>query len=181
MGDYVINGIPSYVFTKNSMRNIDIDQSYIHDGFLFENNLQFSLATTATKAISFITPADKEIHYSPSNLNTSGDKVTIELFENATVTPATGTTLVAYNHNRISSNVSAVILKNAPTVTVQGDKIAFSYLPGSTGVGQSRSGGELGTGNEWILKKGTTYIILITNGSTAANLITIKQKWFEVI
>ena len=164
----------------SAIRTIETEHSYIHDGIFFESYNKFTLSASATRLITLKTPAAKYLHYRPTGLVTSADKVTIEFFEGATVTPATGTAATPSNHNRSSALTSGVTLLDAPTVTANGTKFAQVYIPGATGTGGTRTGQSAGTsGSEWVLKPNTQYMIKVTNGSSGSNDIQVNFQWYE--
>lgn len=163
-----------------AFRTIETEHSYIHEGIFFESYNKFTLTTAATKLITLKTPAAKYLHYRPTNLVTSADKVLIEFYEGATVTAATGTAVTPANHNRNSTFTSGVTLLDAPTVTADGTKFTQVYIPGATGTGGTRTGASAGVSNsEWVLKPNTTYLIKVKNGSSGSNDIQVNFQWYE--
>lgn len=71
-------------------------------------------------------------------------------------------------------------MNGGATVTVAGTQVAQAWLPGSEGVGQSRSGALSGGGdNYWKLKRSTTYILRFINGSASTNSIQLNEIWLE--
>lgn len=163
-----------------AFRTIETEHSYIHEGIFFESYNKFTLAAAGTKLVTLKTPAAKYLHYRPTNLVTSADKVLIEFYEGATVTAATGTAVTPSNHNRNSALASGVTLLDAPTVTANGTKFAQVYIPGATGTGGTRTGSSAGVSNsEWVLKPNTTYMIKVTNSSSGSNDIQVNFQWYE--
>jgi hypothetical protein len=173
----VVSPIDSFT---EAVKQIDTDHAYIHEGKFFEAFFNETLATAATVIITFTTPADKYIHYRNEKINTSGDKITVELFESAVISTG-GTAFTPINHNRVTAATSTVSILRAPTLATAGDGnlIAQSYIGGGTGTGGNRSGSETTNVNEYILKRSTTYVIKITNGSAAANIVQINPVWYE--
>ena len=164
----------------SAIRTIETEHSYIHEGIFFESYNKFTLAAGAKRVVTIKAPVGKYLHYRPTNLVTSADKVTIEFYEGATVTAETGTAVTPSNHNRNSALTSGVTLLDAPTVTADGTKFAQVYIPGATGVGGSRTGASAGVSNsEWVLKPNTVYMIKVTNGSSGSNDIQINFQWYE--
>jgi len=163
-----------------AISSINVEHTNIHEGKFFESYNKFTLAAAGTRFVTMKTPANKNLHYKPTGLVTSADKVTVEFFEGATVTAATGTAATPANHNRNSAITSGVTLLDAPTVTANGTKFTQVYIPGSTGVGGSRYGDSAGVSNsEWVLKPNTQYAIKVTNGSSASNDIQVNFQWYE--
>jgi hypothetical protein len=160
-----------------AVKAMTADHSYIHDGLLFETFHKASVASSGVMNVSILTPAAGYIHLRPSAVSTSGDLVTIAFYEGTTMTVGTG--LTAYNHNRNSTKAPTVVVKHTPTITADGTLLGQSFIGGGTGVGGSRSGGERGEVNEWVLKPSTQYLLRITNGSSAANVIQANVLWYE--
>ena len=164
----------------SGVRQIETDHAYIHEGILFETFTRFTLATGISKDIAIITPADFYLHYRMEKVVSSGDKVSINLYEGATLdTPPGGSALTPMNHNRESGVNSATEVLEAPTVTADGLQIAQGYIGGGTGQGQSRIGTDLLQANEWVLSPDTVYLVRITNGSSADNIIQCNLMWYE--
>ena len=163
-----------------AFRTIETEHAYIHEGIFYESYNKFTLAAGAKRVVTIKPAAGTYLHYRPTNLVTSADKVTIEFYEGATVTAATGTAATPSNHNRNSALASAVTLLDAPTVTANGTKFAQVYIPGATGTGGTRTGASAGVSNsEWVLKPNTVYMVKVTNGSSGSNDIQINFQWYE--
>lgn len=155
------------------------DHSEIHDGSAFSANYFISaLASSGTFKISLTTPATKYVHFRPVNISTSGDKVTVNVYETPTITVA-GTLVASANRNRNSSAVAGTVIKQGVTATANGTIIDTVYLGGGTGIGQTVSGSSLNQDNEIVLKPSTAYIIEVVNGSAAANNIMVKVLFYE--
>ena len=163
-----------------AFRTIETEHAYIHEGIFYESYNKFTLAAGAKRVVTIKPAAGTYLHYRPTNLVTSADKVTIEFYEGATVTAATGTAATPSNHNRNSTLASKVTLIDAPTVTADGTKFAQVYIPGATGTGGTRTGASAGVSNsEWVLKPDTVYMIRVTNGSSGSNDIQVNFQWYE--
>ena len=74
----------------------------------------------------------------------------------------------------VASNVNTWILSQRP-----GKKFSGFYLPGATGVGQTRTGSEIAGTNEFILKPHTKYVIRYDNASSSSNVIGWSLHWYE--
>jgi len=162
-----------------AMASITTDHEYIHEGGFFEACHKFTLAAAATGVLTFITPAVKYVHYRKEKITSSGDKVTIEFFEAPTVTAETGTPITPVNHNRLSAHTAGLVIRHGATVTADGTPLCASYIGGGTGVGSSVSGADTSDANEWVLKRNTAYMVRITNGSAAQNIIQVNPVWYE--
>lgn len=158
--------------------NIDSNHRYIHMGKLFESFVKTTILAAGTYTIAIKTPLLKELHYSPSTIMPSADKLTVEFFEAGTYTG--GTDVSPINHKRTGGVSETQAVKQGVTISTAGTKIAQVYLPGSVGVGQSRAGSTFGTSmNEMVLKKDTVYLYKITNGSTESNTVQVNFFWYE--
>ena len=176
----IINFADASERLTSAIRTIETEHSYIHEGIFFESYNKFTLAAGATRVITLKAAAGKYLHYRPTSLVTSADKVLIEFYEGATVTAATGAAITPANHDRNSSLTSTTTLLDAPTVTANGTKFAQVYIPGATGTGGTRTGQSAGTsGSEWVLKPNTVYLIRVTNGSSGSNDIQVNFQWYE--
>jgi hypothetical protein len=161
-----------------SMPSITTDHEYIHEGGFFEVGHRFTMNAAGTAFLLLKTPAVKYVHYRNEKISTSGDKLTVELFEGPTITLA-GTAITPVNHRRIHLVASDMVVQHTPTVGAEGTLLATSYLGGGTGQGQARAGDILTEQNEWVLKRGTDYLIKLTNGSAAQNIVQINPIWYE--
>jgi hypothetical protein len=183
---YFISDIPTiangYIErVTNGIKSIDSDHAYIHEGMFFQYDNVFILAaTTGTRYIAMLTPEEKYVHFRFSNIISSADKLTIEFFEGATITPETGTPIIPNNHNRVSSKVSGCTILDNATVTNDGIKLDQYYIAGATGVGGTVSGSQLGQrSNEWILKQNTWYVYKFSNASSSQNIVNTNTFWYE--
>jgi len=166
-------------FTK-AIKSISIEHANIHAGLSFSAFNKSTITAGATLLFSFKTPSTGYVHYRPAGIFPSGDNVNLELYGDATINVA-GTALVASNRNRISTNVSLSELRVGTTFTVNGTLIngLGAFLPGTTGVGQARSGNtSIGT-DEIVLKQNTVYRLVCINGSSASNTIGFNFNWYE--
>ena len=162
------------------IRAVDTDHGYIHEGILFEATTNFSLNAAASRRIAIITPANFYLHYRLENVTSSGDKVAIAFHEGATLNAVPGgTALTPMNHSRVAGINSATVVLEAPTVTADGTRLTRAYIGGGTGVGGARTGSDLSSTHEWVLIPSTTYLIIVTNNSSAANEINMNICWYE--
>lgn len=180
MSDYVIEGFPSSILehATGAVAVIDNDHKYIHKGQLFESFVKTTILAGGTYIVAIKTPLDKELHYRPSGISPSADKVTVELLEGGTYTG--GTDIPVINHKRSGGLSATQAVKGGVTVSAAGTLITQVFLPGSTGVGQSITGGAFsGATNEWILEKDTVYLYRIANGSAESNTVQVNFFWYE--
>lgn len=162
-------------------KSIDTDHAYIHEGKKFVAYHKATINAAATLEFSFTTPETGYVHYRPAKITPSGDKVDTAIYKDAAVTAETGTALIINNQNLNSDNISGVELLVAPTFTDEGDLLPgfSSWLPGSEGIGQTRNGNAENANDEIVFEPSTTYRFLLTNGSSAANIIGFNFRWYE--
>ena len=143
---------------------------------------EFFVKTTIAAGTSYdiaITTGAASVVYKPSSIVASADSITAALYEGGTATG--GDTVTISEHNRTASKTTGFTAKKGVTVSsLPSVPISQAFLPGSTGVGQSRVGGNSGGGSDFILKPNTTYIYRILNGSTAANTAQVNYLLYEV-
>lgn len=158
----------------------DVRNSSVDKGELFQFFHKFDVLAGATYNIVFTTPADKDIRDMPSVISASGDKVTFQFFEGATFTG--GATVNGYNQNRQSTTLPSLVVKVNATITTTGTQVAQVWMPGTDGIGRTRSGSSGGGGEtHWKLKRNTTYLLRFINGSSATNTIQLNEIWLEEV
>ena len=162
----------------DAQKIIDNDHAYIHAGKLFTHATHFDLLTAASTKFTFLTPATGYIHYRPVNVVSSVDKLTVNFYEGSSGNSG-GSVITPINRNRNSSAVSGAVFKSGVTVTTNGTKLTETYMAGSTGIGQARSGAQLSSSNEWVFKPNTLYTFEFINGSTAKNTIFAEFQFYE--
>jgi hypothetical protein len=145
---------------------------------MFYASHKASIASGGTLKFTFTTPADKYIHFRPSFIAASGDKLTMTMTEVPTSISG-GTAITAYNRNRVCTILPTVTIKQGVTLTESAIVVDATYLGGGTGVGQARSGAEGGEANEIVMKLNTIYSITLLNESAAANVAFLKMLWYE--
>lgn len=169
-------------FAKDSMTNavatINEGHAKIHSGdFYHVPNVLVSVASGATYSLAISTTATN-IHYRHERMACSGDKLTIQLFEDATFTG--GTTQTVMNSNRQSANTSNVVVKIGVSASALNTIIDSNYIGGGTNVGGHAYGGENETDTEILFKINTNYVLMITNGSSNVNTVNINPTWYEI-
>lgn len=175
------NLIKALDFLTNSLKIMDNDHNYIHEGKLFTYNEKFDLATTATKIFAFTTPnGDLDIHYRPAIIESSADKVYVEFIEAPTISAAGTNKLTSvFNMNRKSSRTTSMQTFASGSSITGGTVIKTNFIGGGTNVGGNVSGGSIGVENEIVLKQNTIYAVRVTNGSSNTNTIHIQLQGYE--
>lgn len=161
-----------------AVRTITNDHAYIHAGKAFKVLLPLTLTTGTTNKTTILTPATGYIHFRPSKISTSGDKVSVNIYE-ASSGNTGGTTKTPINANRNRTNSATAIVKDGVTVSTNGTLIDSFFVGGGTGVGGTGSGSSVDEIDELVLKQSTLYTIETINGSSATNTILLSLKWYE--
>ena len=149
-----------------------------HDGFMFHVSYKHeTIVNGGTEDILLKVPAGSFPHLNRVNVNAGAGDININLYE-ATTVSADGTALSVHNTNRNSTNVSAMLVYNAPTVTDVGTEIHHQWIPPSaTGTGLSVDGiTNAEQGEEWLLAQNENYLIRLEN--TSGNTI---DAWIEIL
>lgn len=161
----------------NAFKQIDVDHSNIHEGELYENSVQATLTAGGTYDIAFTTPSTLYVHYRPAKITCSADKLTINLYEDCSI--SSGATLTAYNHRRATTSIATMAFVTTASITSIGTLIHKSFIGGGTNVGGRSSGAETGQKNEWVLNQSTKYFLRLSNGSSSSNIVNINNIWYE--
>lgn len=165
----------------SAVKAIDTDHSYIHEGIMFSCYELQTISAGGTSKISLTTPASAlgtYIHWRPSLISTSGDKVSVTLYEENS-TPTGGASATPINRDRLSTRTSQMTVKTGVTITSAGTAIDATYIGGGTSAGGNRNGAETGEKNEIVMKQNTEYSVITYNGSTAAGTVFVKLLWYE--
>jgi hypothetical protein len=161
-----------------AIKVISSDHALIHEGESFYAYSKASIASAGTLKFTLTTPATEYVHFRPSVISSSGDKITMTMTEVPTSVSG-GSAMTSYNRNRLSSKAAAVALKSGVTLTESAVVVDASYIGGGTGQGSTRSGAETNENDEIVLKQNTIYSITLLNESSAANVVFMKLKWYE--
>ncbi|GAG11113.1 unnamed protein product [marine sediment metagenome] len=145
----------------------------IHDGFMFNaSGVVAAVADSASLDILIKRPQGNIGHFTFVEFALDDSPVTVEFFEDVTVS-ADGTEVNVHNHNRLSSNTpSGATMFTGPTVTDTGTLLHTRYIP-SAGAPGNQPAGRLVSGEdaEWVIGSVTAdinYLWRITNNSGGA-------------
>lgn len=162
----------------------EMDDYMNHHGRLFGAYNKSIIPPGGTLQFSFKTPLETDgiVHYRTAGLNPSVDKIDTEIWEGAVIN-VPGTLLQITCNNRIIDNSppAGFELRVNSTFSNNGIKLESfsSWLPGSVGVGQSRTPQSAGASlDEVILKPNTVYRFVALNGSSLANVFASKFRFF---
>lgn len=104
----------------------------------------------------------------------ANDNCLVEMFEAPTKT-GEGTAISSNNLNRNSSNVSALVIKKDPTISVAGTLLLNQYNP----AGSFNLNGLATPDLEIILKKNTVYLFRFTVATNGTN-VYLNGLWYEI-
>lgn len=168
---------------------IDFDSQYIismtpeHHLRQLGGSYTWSIVTTlANNAIIYLeirTPANiDELAWKPSSI-TSDRVIKSEFFEAPTITTIGTNAVPTINQSRVSTNTASLLIFDNPS-GISGGTLLRTRLHGAgTGSRPIATGAEDDTG--WHLKKGTTYILKLTNiGGSASDYLNIVGQFFEI-
>lgn len=166
-------------------RTIEVEHSHIHEGISFHaDTANEALANNGTILLELVVPSgttDTPIHLKDIDVLVVGVPFKVELIESPTITTGSAT-ITPRNRNRQltqASYPSILTIKTNPTGISAGTTLETFYVGGGTGNAGTKSGGNAKKSSEWMLKKGLTYLIRVTNLSGATNLCSISLDWSE--
>jgi hypothetical protein len=150
--------------------------AFIHRGIVFDYSDKVTLAGNATIYLTGETNG-KAIHFHKEVYNVSQGGIEIRLLEGVTATG--GDAATPLNRNRLSTNLSAFVIKKGATVTNTGTPLRLVGFPTAASP-TSRSVQSGAETEEWIFKNATTYAIEIKNLSNDEKIIYADFTWYEV-
>jgi hypothetical protein len=159
---------------------IQSDHAYIHQGLAFDYPCTFSLGSQATKACILKPPAASVgyIHWRPTVVSSVSSPIRWELYETPTYTGGTELEgVVNLNRNSLLNN-GMKLFDGAVTVTDNGLRITIATV-GTGGNVQTRTGGGGGSENEIVFNPAKEYLLLFTNLTTTATVVTATLFWYE--
>jgi len=145
----------------------------IHEGKHFYYRNVVTLANGESKLFAAIVNDSGIVPHTTVQANSSGE-ATIDIYENPTLTD-NGTAATLRNRNRNKTDgADCVTLYDTPTASADGNLIEASrFGEGRDTIGQSRSD------NELILKENTSYLMRITNQTTATIYVSLLFDLYE--
>lgn len=159
-----------------SLSVIPTQHHEVHEGETFQSSFyDNAVANNAIIGLLITVGADKELHLA-FEVSGGGD-FEIELIEAPTVT-GPGTSILAANMRRASTNTSTATIAHTPTVTgATGTTLPNVLAPGGTG--GNASGGGVRSNTEWVLKVSTAYYLVGTNRSGTTKPASLLVQWYE--
>lgn len=168
-------GIPASVDdSTETLQIIEYQHHEIHSGSFYRAGFQKEIANGGTAIFAITTPdTTEEIHFRPAvdvELQAA-----IQFYENPTSVTG-GNSVTPRNANRNFSDASVAVVVTDPTIDTTGAIMLGNLVEGS---GKS-SGGDSSSTFEWVLKRNTTYVLVVTNEATGAtNECNIRNSWYE--
>ena len=163
---------PTVDSTTYVLVTIEYEHYQIHQGRTFTVLEVTDLGNGANRTILIVTPDTTawahlvwEIEH---ELETS-----IQFYQDATYSD-NGTIIGSYNRNGNSTNNATTLVYHTPTITDYGTLIG-TIQQGSG----KKAGGSDRLSNEFILKRNSAYVTVITNLAPNDNLIFLKLYWYE--
>ena len=147
----------------------------VHEGFVFHGSGKVTgMVDANVDDFLIVTAANNIPHVQSFNLSFGSGDIDVQVYEGATASDD-GTPESLFNTNRNSLITPDLVMNSAPTITGVGTLIHTGWVvPTAAGIGQSPEGITAeGTGEEWILKPSTKYLVRITNNSGD----TIDYRW----
>jgi hypothetical protein len=157
-------------------RAIDTVHERGHEGLVFTATYAETIGSGSTSSVMITKPAASDIHMTMSVESSGAGTWTWSTLPNATG----GSTIVSNNHKASSTTVDPMLggITSGPTVTSAGT-ILERHVIGSTGVGQSSSGGAGLVRNEWVMDETAATKHLIQFTASAATNIAYNITYYN--
>lgn len=148
----------------------------VHEGEMFHAAYTNGSVANGANLDLQLTTGAKEAHTTWEVF--AGGQVTVSLYEAPTTSG--GTAVTAYNLKRSSTNTPTGAVAHTPTVTATGTVTLVNgrILPGGNSP-QTRVGGGIRSGAEWILKPATKYLMRVNNSSGSTIAVNCVLEWYE--
>jgi hypothetical protein len=128
-----------------------------------------------------VTPALNFPHIRRLQFDFGSGDIDVQIYEDSTAS-ADGSPLTSFNTNRNSSNTPLLVFNDAPTITGVGTLMHTTWVvPTAAGIGGSAEGiSGVTSGEEWILKPSTKYLVRVTNNSGDTIAYRYELLWYEL-
>jgi len=138
-----------------------------HIGLGAGNNLDYVIETPSGAAAP-------RVHITTSSIHADTSPLLVYLYEAPTYSG--GTPVVPLNRERENTRAAQSVLKEAPTVTAVGTRLMARLIAGTL-----QAGGQVPSEEtEWMLKKGTAYLIRFVNNAVGVANLTADIEFHEV-
>ncbi len=158
---------------------IDTIHHEVHEGEMFHSEHNVASLANGNNCDFLLAVGAKEVHATWEAF--AGGQVTVYLYEAPTIAAqGDGTALPIYNMKRAATNQPLAVATHTPTVSATGSTALVNgrILPGGSSP-QTRVGGGIRSGSEWILQPGTKYLLRVTNTSGTSIAVNVTLEWYE--
>lgn len=153
---------------------IDSFHQKIHDGQAFFHIDWSQISGAGTREILIETGKGQEIHFEGA-MSSDGAAV-ITFFEDTEKVRVGANALTGFNRKRYSLHNSILRLSHTPSGSGDGTQL-YKTSVGSTGVGQTSTGGDAASRYEFILKENTRYLIRVAGTDID---VAIFLNWYQI-
>ena len=167
-------------FNANAQVSLGEYGNEIIKGNVFSCTCLISLASEGVQDYGIVTPTDKDIRLSITDISADINYIKAILYEAPTFTGNAEADIVSYN--RQSTTESEVTIYStftvAPNITSATVLDTLATLGGATNPNLS-IGGSKSHDNYFVLKRDSKYLIRVSNEDTGTANVLIKQSWIE--
>lgn len=160
------------------------NQSYIEANtkngaqFYLQYNLPQLPAASGVHKVSFVTGA-KKVLIKGREMYGIGESISIQLFRQPTVTPATGSPIDVQNYNDVNPIATTVLVRGGVTAAANGTSWGDPQrLFGQSAAGQ-RTGSGLAPGGDRVLQANSSYLVEFKNTGSGTADIDYFLTWYE--
>lgn len=165
--------------TKNALSQVSLTHRMIHDGRAFTHSQKHANIAAGATHVHYLEVGSSDLHVDYFQVIADAAPIDIEYFEGTAVS-SVGAPLAFGNNNRSSIRTPLTSIYSQPVITTTGSALGVSFIPNaSAAVGASIGGDAILGGGEWILKAGTNYSFVVTNGAGSAVDITVTLFGYE--
>jgi len=157
-----------------ALTTISLNEEFLYQGKVYHYSNSTVLNAGGIETL-YLKTNNKTVHLLSYNLLSSASPMTLNLYENVTIT-ANGTEFISFNRNRnVNLNSSMNTFLN-PTYSLN----SAVLIDTKRILGSKNSAGLLESDLEhWRLKKNTNYVIEFVNDNGNNQNINYKLNWFE--
>lgn len=163
--------------TTGALATISVFHHQVHEGDTFQASYKTPdanpLADDATLTFVFTVGTTQSPHIIWEA--SSGGDFEIELYEGARFTG--GAVQPVFNMKRSSTKINTMTIRRDPNILNVGVLMHNHLWPGGTG--RNAPGGVSRPETEWVLDRGQTYMLRLTNRAGAAQPVALIAQWYE--
>jgi hypothetical protein len=170
----------SDIFKTSSLRETPYWMNFLFTGQMYTASHSYTIGNGATAYVQSIIPptTGRIIHLMARNINVDGGgPITINLYENPTVTDGTTPFSAMGNCDRRSAKTPQWALYCDPTAVSGGTLLTTDIV--STGGGPKATGSLVSGAVELIFKPSAKYVLKMTNNGSIASTVIVSYLWYE--